>query len=161
MARICHITMPNPTVRSIRPAIIGSVAASASNATIDLSARMERAFSQVGNVSGSRSEKMTISSNVSSGRPYTGSSRSMACPVESVASSGWVGSRALDLMDCIQAPPSVSCVYCRDAAPLNAGGRGSEQIADREIFRMKLADDLTTTKHKRAMADFRNFLEVR
>ena len=63
------MTMPKPTVRSMRPAIIGKVAASASSATIDLSARIERKLSQVGNVSGSRIEKKTISSSVRIGRP--------------------------------------------------------------------------------------------
>jgi hypothetical protein len=39
---MCHMTMPKPTVRSIRPAIIGKVAASDSSAMIALSARIER-----------------------------------------------------------------------------------------------------------------------
>ena len=42
IARMCHITMPKPTVRSMRPAIIGKVAARESSAMIALSARMER-----------------------------------------------------------------------------------------------------------------------
>ena len=36
------MTMPKPTVRSIRPAIIGKVAASERSAMIALSARIER-----------------------------------------------------------------------------------------------------------------------
>ena len=44
IARMCHMTMPKPTVRSMRPAIIGIVAASESSAMIALSARMERKF---------------------------------------------------------------------------------------------------------------------
>ena len=66
---MCHITMPKPTVRSMRPAIIGSVAASASKATIDLSARIDLKLSQVGNVSGSVIEKKMIRASVSNGRP--------------------------------------------------------------------------------------------
>ena len=69
IARMCHITMPKPTVRSMRPAIIGSVAASESIAMIALSLRIERTLSVVGNVSGSRIEKKMISSNVRIGRP--------------------------------------------------------------------------------------------
>ena len=42
IARMCHMTMPKPTVMSMRPAIIGSIAASASMAMIALSARIER-----------------------------------------------------------------------------------------------------------------------
>ena len=38
------MTMPKPTVRSMRPAIIGKVAASDSSAMIALSARIERKF---------------------------------------------------------------------------------------------------------------------
>ncbi len=38
------MTMPKPTVRSMRPAIIGIVAASDSSAMIALSARIERKF---------------------------------------------------------------------------------------------------------------------
>ena len=45
IARMCHMTMPKPTVRSMRPAIIGSVAASDSSAMIALSARIERTLS--------------------------------------------------------------------------------------------------------------------
>ena len=44
IARMCHMTMPKPTLRSMRPAIIGTVAASDSIAMIALSARMERKF---------------------------------------------------------------------------------------------------------------------
>jgi len=46
IARICHMTMPKPMVRSIRPAIIGNVAASDNSAMIALSLRIERAFAQ-------------------------------------------------------------------------------------------------------------------
>ena len=42
IARMCHMTMPKPTVRSMRPAIIGTIAASDSSAMIALSARIER-----------------------------------------------------------------------------------------------------------------------
>ena len=63
------MTMPKPTVRSMRPAIIGNVAASESIAMIALSLRMERALSEVGKVSGSRIEKKMISSSVRIGRP--------------------------------------------------------------------------------------------
>ena len=63
------MTMPNPTVRSMRPAIIGSIAASDSRAMIALSARIDRALSQVGNVSGSSSEKKTINASVRRGKP--------------------------------------------------------------------------------------------
>ena len=69
MARMCHITMPKPTVRSIRPAIIGKVAASDRSAMIALSARIDRALSQVGNVSGSSSEKKMINRSVRMGKP--------------------------------------------------------------------------------------------
>ena len=44
IARMCHMTMPKPTVRSMRPAIIGIVAARDRSAMIALSARMERKF---------------------------------------------------------------------------------------------------------------------
>ena len=66
---MCHMTMPNPTVRSMRPAIIGSVAASDRRAMIALSARIDRALSQVGNVSGSSSEKKMINASVRRGKP--------------------------------------------------------------------------------------------
>ena len=42
IARMCHMTMPKPTFRSMRPAIIGTVAASDRSAMIALSARIER-----------------------------------------------------------------------------------------------------------------------
>ena len=63
IARMCHITMPKPIVRSMRPAIIGTIAASDSSAMIALSLRIERALIAVGNDSGSRSEKNAISSD--------------------------------------------------------------------------------------------------
>ena len=47
-----HITMPNPIVRSMRPAIIGTIAARDSSAMIPLSLRIERALIAVGNESG-------------------------------------------------------------------------------------------------------------
>ena len=69
IARMCHMTIPKPTVRSMRPAIIGNVAASDSSAMIALSARIERALSAVGKVSGKSSEKKTINRTVRIGRP--------------------------------------------------------------------------------------------
>ena len=63
------MTMPKPMVRSIRPAIIGNVAASDSSAMIALSLRIERALSAVGNVSGRSNEKKTISRIVRIGKP--------------------------------------------------------------------------------------------
>ena len=51
------MTMPKPMVRSIRPAIIGKVAASESSAMMALSARIERKFRYVGKVFGKSSEK--------------------------------------------------------------------------------------------------------
>ena len=66
---MCHITMPKPIVRSMRPAIIGTIAASDSSAMIALSLRIERALIAVGNDSGSRKEKKAISRTVRIGRP--------------------------------------------------------------------------------------------
>ena len=63
------MTMPKPTVRSMRAAIIGKVAASDRRAMIALSASIDRAFSVVGKVSGSSSEKRMIKATVSSGSP--------------------------------------------------------------------------------------------
>ena len=69
IARMCHRTMPNPMVRSMRPAIIGSIAPSESSAMMPLSLRIERTLSTVGNESGSRIEKKTASTSVRIGRP--------------------------------------------------------------------------------------------
>ena len=53
----------------MRPAIIGTIAASESSAMIALSLRIERKLIAVGNESGSSSEKKTISRIVRIGRP--------------------------------------------------------------------------------------------
>ena len=66
---MCHITIPKPIVRSMRPAIIGTIAASDSSAMIPLSLRIERALIAVGNDCGRSSEKNTINSSVRIGRP--------------------------------------------------------------------------------------------
>ena len=63
------MTMPKPTVRSMRPAIIGTIAASDSSAMIALSARIERKLRSVGKVRGRSSEKKTMSRTVRIGRP--------------------------------------------------------------------------------------------
>ncbi len=64
IARICQSTMPYPIVRSMRPQAIGIIAASDRIAMIVLLAMIERRFRRVGNVSGSRIEKRTISRTV-------------------------------------------------------------------------------------------------
>ncbi len=69
IARMCHMTMPKPTVRSMRPAIMGTVAASDRSAMIALSLRIERMLSAVGKVSGRSSEKKMINRTVRIGRP--------------------------------------------------------------------------------------------
>jgi len=56
-------------VRSMRPAIIGTIAARDSSAMIPLSLRIDRALIAVGNESGSSTEKKTISRRVRIGRP--------------------------------------------------------------------------------------------
>ncbi len=56
-------------VRSMRPAIIGNIAPSDSNAMIPLSLRIERTLSSVGNESGSRTEKQIASSSARIGKP--------------------------------------------------------------------------------------------
>ena len=63
------MTMPKPMVRSMRPAIIGKVAASDSSAMMALSARIERKFRYVGKVFGKSSEKKMIKRTVRIGRP--------------------------------------------------------------------------------------------
>ena len=119
---MCHITIPKPTVRSMRPAIIGTIAASARSAMIALSLRIDRALMAVGNDSGSSSENTAMSRTVRIGRPYTGSTRTNARPRLSAANSERVGSRALDLRDCIVGP-----------GPGDPGRRGGEEIFSAQV----------------------------
>jgi hypothetical protein len=63
------MTMPNPMVRSMRPAIIGSMAPSDSNAMMPLSLKIDRTLIAVGKESGSRIEKVTASMSVKIGKP--------------------------------------------------------------------------------------------
>ena len=69
MARMCHSTMPYPTVRSILPDAIGIIAASDKSAMIALSAMIERKLSIVGKVSGKMIENSAMRRIVRIGRP--------------------------------------------------------------------------------------------
>ncbi|MNW65899.1 hypothetical protein D3C74_443240 [compost metagenome] len=68
MARICHSTMPKPTLRSILPTIIGMVAASASSAILALLERIACSVSMDAK-DGAISENSTTSATHSSSRP--------------------------------------------------------------------------------------------
>ena len=132
---MCHITMPKPTVRSMRPAIIGRVAASASRATIDLSARIERALSQVGNVSGSRIENKTIKASVRKGKPVDRRQpHDRFAQRDSPASSDRVGSSAFDLMDCMR------------ASSRDIGGGGGSRCAERRMLAEAAASRFSTDR---------------
>jgi len=77
------------------------MAASANKAMIDLSPIIERAFNSVGKVSGKTSEKPRINAKVKIGSPNPGSKRASRAIGESTASSGRVGSSALEWIDCM------------------------------------------------------------
>ncbi|MNZ71156.1 hypothetical protein D3C78_895120 [compost metagenome] len=68
MARICHSTMPKPTLRSILPTIIGMVAASANRAIFALLERIACSVSIEANV-GEISENRITSAMHSNSRP--------------------------------------------------------------------------------------------
>src|ERR1700722_165708 len=78
---------------------------------------------------------------------------------ESVASSGRVGSSALDLMDCMSAPSEVGgddlCIVP------DIGGGSREQIFDGEVRRGEFGDDLAAVEHQSPVTDLGPLLEIR
>ena len=127
IARMCHITMPKPTVRSMRPAIIGSVAASDSRAMIALSARIERTF-RTGRerVRQQDQEKKTIEQQRED-RQAVDRQQAHRSPASAIrpASSARVGSSAFDLMDCMAAPPEA------EPGTASAGSSGCSRTRQR------------------------------
>src|SRR5574340_799660 len=97
----------------MRPAIIGIIEASESSAITDLSDRIERRLSAVGNVFGNNREKKMIRARVSSGNPYTVRRRLNAAAGDILLSSERVGSSALDFSDSIARLHSASVCSAR------------------------------------------------
>ena len=79
---------------------------------IDLSFKIDRMFSIVGNVSGKIIENKTTSTMVKIGNPNTGARRHSFCIVESVSNSALVGSSAVDLIEEL----IVQCTLCGEAS---------------------------------------------
>src|ERR1700733_3360005 len=81
---------------------------------------------------------------------------------ESVASSGRVGSGALDLMDCMSAPSEVGGDGGDDLCIVpDIGGGSREQIFDGEVRRGEFGDDLAAVEHQSAVTDLGHLLEIR
>ena len=159
---MCHITMPKPTVRSMRPAIIGRVAASASRATIDLSARIERALSQVGNVSGKQHREQDDQRQGQEGQAIDRRQAQIASPArERRATSGRVGSSAFDLMDCMRALEAAGRGAKERLGAPNAGRAAASRFSTDRSSAANSGDHPAAIEDQRTVANLRHLLEIR
>ena len=148
---MCHITIPKPIVRSMRPAIIGTIAASESSAMIALSLRIERALIAVGNDSGSSSEKKHDQQD---GQDRQAVDRQDADDRPAAAERRQLRARRLERVrfQGLHRCPLHLSERCADAAASRFSAHRSSPDSS--------ATTLSAIEHQRAVADFRNLFEV-
>ena len=155
IARMCQMTMPKPTVRSMRPAVIGIIAPSESSAMIAFVGEDRAQVEHVGKVRqqdprrGCRARSGSEAVDRQGGRPL---------PTLSPTSSERVGSSAFDLSDCMTGlfgfDPGQSAAtwpILAEAAAIRASVVRSPR---------QLGDNPPAVEHQRPMADVGDFLEI-